>query len=55
MFFEAQKVTPDDEKNVLDIIEKVSKSVVNISTVKLDTTYFYQAVGNTLIFAILTS
>ena len=24
-----------DEKNVLDIIEKVSKSVVNISTIKL--------------------
>jgi len=24
---------PSDEKNVLDIIEKVSKSVVNISTI----------------------
>ena len=35
---------PDDEKNVLDIIEKVSKSVVNISTVKLVHNIFYQAV-----------
>jgi hypothetical protein len=26
-------VSPYDEKNVLDIIEKVSKSVVNISTI----------------------
>jgi S1-C subfamily serine protease len=33
-----------DEKTVLDIIEKVSKSVVNISTVKLVHTIFYQAV-----------
>jgi len=28
MFFEAKEVSPYDEKNVLDIIEKVSKSVV---------------------------
>jgi serine protease Do len=33
-----------DEKTVLDIIEKVSKSVVNISTVKIVQTIFYQAV-----------
>ncbi len=33
-----------DEKAVLDIIEKVSKSVVNISTVKLVHNIFYQAV-----------
>ncbi len=33
-----------DEKTVLDIIERVSKSVVNISTVKLVDTIFYQAV-----------
>ena len=33
-----------DEKNVLDIIEKVSKSVVNISTIKLVHNMFYQAV-----------
>lgn len=33
-----------DEKTVLDIIEKVSKSVVNISTVKLVHDIFYQAV-----------
>jgi len=33
-----------DENAVLDIIEKVSKSVVNISTVKLVRTIFYQAV-----------
>jgi hypothetical protein len=26
-------VSPYDEKNVLDIIEKVSKNVVNISTI----------------------
>jgi serine protease Do len=37
-------VTPYDEKNVLDIIEKVSKSVVNISTIKLVHNIFYQAV-----------
>jgi serine protease Do len=35
---------PPDEKNVLDIIEKVSKSVVNISTIKLVHNIFYQAV-----------
>jgi serine protease Do len=33
-----------DEKVVLDILEKVSKSVVNISTVKLVHNIFYQAV-----------
>jgi serine protease Do len=33
-----------DEKNVLDIIEKASKSVVNISTIKLIHNMFYQAV-----------
>jgi serine protease Do len=33
-----------DEKAVLDILEKVSKSVVNISTVKLVNRMFYQAV-----------
>lgn len=33
-----------DEKAVLDILEKVSKSVVNISTIKLVHNIFYQAV-----------
>jgi S1-C subfamily serine protease len=33
-----------DEKPVLDILEKVSKSVVNISTVKIVSHMFYQAV-----------
>jgi len=33
-----------DEKNVLDILEKVSKSVVNISTIKLVHHIFYQVV-----------
>ena len=33
-----------DEKAVLDILEKVSKGVVNISTVKLIRHMFYQAV-----------
>jgi S1-C subfamily serine protease len=33
-----------DESRVLDILEKVSKSVVNISTVRLVQTIFYQAV-----------
>ncbi len=33
-----------DEKTVLDILEKVSKSVVNISTIKLVHNLFYQAV-----------
>ena len=37
-------MSPYDEKNVLDIIEKVSKSVVNISTIKLVHNIFYQAV-----------
>jgi serine protease Do len=39
------KILPaPDEKNVLDIIEKVSKSVVNISTIKLVHNIFYHAV-----------
>jgi serine protease Do len=33
-----------DEKNVLDTIEKATKSVVNISTIKLVQNLFYQAV-----------
>jgi len=33
-----------DEKSVLDILEKVSKSVVNISTVKIVSRMFYQAI-----------
>jgi len=33
-----------DEKDVLDILEKVSKSVVNISTIKLVHRMFYQAI-----------
>lgn len=33
-----------DEKTVLDILERVSKSVVNISTIKLVHNIFYQAV-----------
>jgi len=33
-----------DEKTVLDILEKVSKSVVNISTIKLVHSMFYQVV-----------
>lgn len=37
-------MSPYDEKNVLDIIEKVSKSVVNISTIKLVHNIFYKAV-----------
>jgi serine protease Do len=37
-------LSPSDEENVLDIIEKVSKSVVNISTIKLVHNIFYQAV-----------
>ena len=33
-----------DEKTVLDLLEKVSKSVVNISAVKLVNRMFYQAI-----------
>jgi hypothetical protein len=33
-------VSPYDEKNVLDIIEKVSKSVVNISTINFSISEF---------------
>jgi serine protease Do len=33
-----------DEKNVLDVLERVSKSVVNISTIKLVHNIFYQAI-----------
>lgn len=41
---EGEYVSSFDEKNVLDILEKVSKSVVNISTVKLVSRMFYQAI-----------
>jgi len=41
---EARKLSSYDEKSVLDILERVSKSVVNISTVKLVHNIFYQAV-----------
>jgi serine protease Do len=44
MISEAEKLAPYDEKSVLDTIEKVSKSVVNMSTVKLVHNIFYQAV-----------
>jgi serine protease Do len=44
MIFEVRILSPSDEENVLDIIEKVSKSVVNISTIKLVHNIFYQAV-----------
>jgi serine protease Do len=37
-------VSSYDEKKVLDIIEKVTKSVVNISTIRLVHNLFYQAV-----------
>ena len=37
-------MSSNDEQKVLDIIEKVSKSVVNISTIKLVHNVFYQAV-----------
>jgi serine protease Do len=39
-----EKVSSFDEKNVLDILEKTSKSVVNISVVKHVQHLFYQAV-----------
>src|SRR4030042_2581123 len=39
-----KELSSHDEKNVLDIIEKVSKSVVNMSTIKLVHNMFYQAV-----------
>jgi serine protease Do len=39
-----EKLSSLDEKGVLDVLEKVSKSVVNISTVKLVHHMFYQAV-----------
>jgi S1-C subfamily serine protease len=39
-----EKLSSYDEKTVLDILEKVSKSVVNISTVKLMRSVFYQVV-----------
>jgi serine protease Do len=44
MILRRKKLSSYDEKNVLDIIEKVSKSVVNISTIKLVHNMFYQAV-----------
>jgi S1-C subfamily serine protease len=39
-----EEMSSFDEKTVLDILEKVSKSVVNISTVKLVNRMFYQAI-----------
>ncbi len=39
-----KKMSSFDEKTVLDILEKVSKSVVNISTIKLVHRMFYQVV-----------
>jgi serine protease Do len=39
-----EKLSSHDEKAVLDILEKVSKSVVNISTIRLVYSMFYQAV-----------
>jgi serine protease Do len=44
MFLRRKELSSYGEKNVLDIIEKVSKSVVNISTIKLVHNMFYQAV-----------
>ena len=44
MILRLTKLASHEEKNVLDIIEKVSKSVVNISTIKLVHNMFYQAV-----------
>jgi len=43
-FGSAVYLSERDEKEVLDIIEKVSKSVVNISTMRLVHNLFYQAV-----------
>src|SRR5208283_6068138 len=40
----SKKIMSHDESAILDIIEKVSKSVVNISTIKLVHNIFYQAV-----------
>jgi S1-C subfamily serine protease len=39
-----EEMSSFDEKTVLDILEKASKSVVNISTVKLVNRMFYQAI-----------
>jgi S1-C subfamily serine protease len=44
MMMRGEKLSSFDEKAVLDVLEKVSKSVVNISTVKLVHHMFYQAV-----------
>jgi S1-C subfamily serine protease len=44
MILRRKELSSHDEKNVLDMIEKVSKSVVNMSTVKLVHNIFYQAV-----------
>jgi S1-C subfamily serine protease len=41
---EAKKLSSYDEKTVLDILERVSKSVVNISTIRLIYSMFYQVV-----------
>src|SRR4030042_5536987 len=44
MIWEMKEMSSFDEKAVLDILEKVSKIVVNISIVKLVHRMFYQAV-----------
>jgi S1-C subfamily serine protease len=44
VFGNGENMSSFDEKSVLDTVEKVSKSVVNISTVKLVHRMFYQAV-----------
>jgi serine protease Do len=44
MILRLRKLASHEEKNVLDIIENVSKSVVNISAMKLVHNIFYQAV-----------
>jgi len=43
-FYEGESLSSYDEKAVLDILEKVSKSVVNISTTRLVYSMFYQVV-----------
>jgi S1-C subfamily serine protease len=44
MFGDCGSLSSFDEKEVLDILERVSKSVVNISTIKIFHHLFYQAV-----------
>lgn len=41
-FPRGEKLALEDESKVLDILEKVSKSVVNISTIRLIQNIFYQ-------------